>query len=251
MPKSRSNGSAAAAAAAKAATKAPPSQAVQQQRLRPVYVALDNHNFTKVLKLTTAEPACQWDLTKALRIIALDRSGRKREALGLLRDVLGHGCYEELEDRLIQMDVGLPQVSTSAGGSAGVGGVGAAANTSSGGGKSSKGGKKGKGKKGGSAAPSSSSSAAAGAKSDNMHAVDYVDLLDEPPWKRRMLRQKKKAESSLKDGIDTNEANIIVDDVSAHDCLSFRSSTFVSLLPLLPCEMIPVHIGRCYLCPLC
>ena len=44
---------------------------------------------------------------------------------------------------------------------------------------------------------------------------------------------------------------IIVDDVSAHDCLSFRSSTFVSLLPLLPCEMIPVHIGRCYLCPLC
>ena len=246
MPKSRSNGS--AAAAAKAATQAPPSQAVQQQRLRPVYVALDNHNFTKVLKLTTAEPACQWDLTKALRIIALDRSGRKREALGLLRDVLGHGCYEELEDCLIQMDVGLPQVPTSAGGSAGVGGAGAGAKSSVGG-KSSKGGKKGRGKKGGT---SSSSAAAAGAKSDNMHAVDYVDLLDVPPWKRRMLRQKKKAEYSLKDGIgiDTNEANIIVDDVSAHDFLSFRSSTFVSLLPLLPCEMIPVHTGRCYLCPL-
>lgn len=252
MPKSRSN--AGSAAAAKAATQAPPSQAVQQQRLRPVYVALDNHNFTKVLKLTTAEPACYWDLTKALRIIALDRSGRKREALGLLRDVLGHGCYDELEDRLIQMDVGLPQVSTSAGGSAGAGGAGAGAKTSSGGGKSSKGGKKGKGKKGGGAAPSSSSSSGSGSKSDttgnNMHAVDYVDLLDVPPWKRRMHRQKNKAESSsLKDG--NNEANIIVDDVSAHDCLSFRSSTFVSLLPLLPCEMIPVHIRRCYLCPLC
>ena len=252
MPKSRSN--AGSAATAKAATQAPPSQAVQQQRLRPVYVALDNHNFSKVLKLTTAEPACHWDLTKALRIIALDRSGRKREALGLLRDVLGHGCYDELEDGLIQMDIGLPQVSTSAGGSAGAGGAGAGVNTSSGGGKSSKGGKKGKGKKGGCAAPSSSSSAA-GAKSDttgnNMHAVDYVDLLDVPPWKRRMLRQKKKAESSLKDGIGNNEANIIVDDVSVHDCLSFRSSTSVSLLPLLPCEIMPVHIRHYYLCPLC
>ena len=161
MPKSRSN--VGSAAAAKAATQAPPSQAVQQQRLRPVYVALDNHNFTKVLKLTTAEPACHWDLTKALRIIALDRSGRKREALGLLRDVLGHGCCDELEDRLIQMDVGLPQASKSAGCSAGAGGAGAGANTSPGGGKSSKGGKKGKGKKGGCAAtaPSPSSSAAA------------------------------------------------------------------------------------------
>ena len=222
MPKSRSNGSAAAAAAKAATQQAPPSQAVQQQRLRPVYVALDNHNFTKVLKLTTAEPACHWDLTKALRIIALDRSGRKREALGLLRDVLGHGCYDELEDRLIQMDVGLPQVSKSAGCSAGAGGTGAGANTSSRGGKSSKGGKKGKGKKGGSAAAApSSSSLAAEAKSDttgdNMQAVDYVDLLDVPPWKRRMLRQKKKVESSLKDS--NNEANIIVDDVSVHDCL--------------------------------
>lgn len=215
MPKSRSNAGSAAAAAKTAQAAAPP-QAVQQQRLRPVYVALDNHNFTKVLKLTTAEPACHWDLTKALRIIALDRSGRKRDALGLLRDVLGHDCYDELEDRLTQMDVGLPQAPMSMGGGAGAGSAGSGAYTSSGGGKPSKGGKKGKGKKGGSAAhSSSSSSSAAGAKLEttaNAHVVDYVDLLDFPPWKRRMIRQKKKAESSLKEGSD--EANIIVDEVS-------------------------------------
>ena len=118
-PKAAGGGTAAAAKAAARQQQAPPPQAVQQQRLRPVYVALDNHNFTKVLKLTTAEPICHWDLTKALRVIALDRSGRKREALGLLRDVLGHGCYDELEDRILQMDVGLPPListSTSVGG---------------------------------------------------------------------------------------------------------------------------------------
>mmetsp|Transcript_10398 Transcript_10398/g.29232 ORF Transcript_10398/g.29232 Transcript_10398/m.29232 type:complete len:1193 (+) Transcript_10398:2-3580(+) len=123
------------------------------------------------------------------------------------------------------MDVGLQPTSTSAGGSgsgdssAGGGGAGAGANASSsstGGGKS-KGGKKGKGKKGGSAA-SSSSSATGGTKSSSeanaaahAHAVDYVDLLDVPPWKRRMTRQKEKAESSLKD--ESNKPNIIVDDV--------------------------------------
>ena len=231
MPKSRSNGSAAAAAAKAATQQAPPSQAVQQQRLRPVYVALDNHNFTKVLKLTTAEPACHWDLTKALRIIALDRSGRKRDALGLLRDVLGHDCYDELEDRLTQMDVGLPQAPMSMGGGAGAGSAGSGAYTSSGGGKPSKGGKKGKGKKGGSAAhssSSSSSSSSAGAKLEttaNAHVVDYVDLLDFPPWKRRMIRQKKKAESSLKEGSD--EANIIVDEVSVFFSWFGASSTFL------------------------
>ena len=126
-PKAAGGGTAAAAKAAARQQQAPPPQAVQQQRLRPVYVALDNHNFTKVLKLTTAEPVCHWDLTKALRVIALDRSGRKREALGLLRDVLGHGCYDELEDRILQMDVGLPpstSTSTSVGGT-GAGGGGA------------------------------------------------------------------------------------------------------------------------------
>jgi hypothetical protein len=213
MPKSRNTGG----AGGPAAVQAPP-QAVQQQRLRPVYIALDNHNFTKALKLTTAEPACHWDLTRALRIIALDRSGRKREALGLLRDVLGHDCYDELEDRLMQMDVGLPQAPTSAGG-ARAGGAGAGSSASSGGGKS-KAGKKSKGKKGGNVTPSYSSSSlpsssSAGTESNAAHprVVDYVDLLDVPPWKRRMLRQKKKkSESSLKNG--SNEANVIVDDVS-------------------------------------
>ena len=230
MPKPKAAGGGKAAAAAKAAAQqqAPPPQVVQQQRLRPVYVALDNHNFTKVLKLTTAEPICHWDLTKALRVIALDRSGRKREALGLLRDVLGHGCYDELEDRILQMDVGLPpstSTSTSVGGSGAGGGGGAGA-----GGKS-KGGKKGKSKKGGSAA-SSSSATGGGTKSSlvgsetnaaaaHAHAVDYVDLLDIPPWKRRMTRQKDKAESSLKDENENDKANIIIDDVSCTLCVSF------------------------------
>lgn len=236
-PKAAGGGTAAAAKAAARQQQAPPPQAVQQQRLRPVYVALDNHNFTKVLKLTTAEPICHWDLTKALRVIALDRSGRKREALGLLRDVLGHGCYDELEDRILQMDVGLPP-STSTSTSTSVGGTGAGGGGGAGAGGKSKGGKKGKSKKGGSAASSSSSATGGGTKSilrsetnaaaAHAHAVDYVDLLDVPPWKRRMTRQKDKAESSLKD--ENNKANIIVDDVSCTLCI-------VSLLCFGPASM--------------
>ena len=234
-PKAAGGGTAAAAKAAARQQQAPPPQAVQQQRLRPVYVALDNHNFTKVLKLTTAEPICHWDLTKALRVIALDRSGRKREALGLLRDVLGHGCYDELEDRILQMDVGLPPLIST---STSVGGTGAGGGGGAGVGGKSKGGKKGKSKKGGSAASSSSSATGGGTKSilgsetnaaaAHAHAVDYVDLLDVPPWKRRMTRQKDKAESSLKD--ENNKANIIVDDVSCTLCI-------VSLLCFGPASM--------------
>ena len=51
--------------------------------------------------------------------------------------------------------------------------------------------------------------------------MDYVDLLDVPPWKRRMTRQKDKAESSLKDENENDKANIIIDDVSCTLCVSF------------------------------
>lgn len=164
-------------------------------RLRPVYSALDNHNYTKALKLTAVEPSCHWDLTKALRIIALDRSGRKREALGLLRDVLGHDCYDELEDRIVQTDIGMPIVAEPPSGGSGGGGGG-----------KSKGGKKGKGKKSHHAAQSASSPKAA---TTDPAPLDYVDLLDVPPWKRRMQRGGR----TLSDGEKKPKANVFTDDV--------------------------------------
>lgn len=179
------------------AAAATPPQAVQQTRLRPVYSALDSHNFTKALKLTTIEPSCHWPLTKALRIIALDRSGRKREALGLLRDVLGHECYHELEDRILQMDVGLPVVAEPASSASAAGG---------GGGGKPKGGKKGKGKKSQATAPSKPGNSSAATSPPE--PIDYVDLLDAPPWKRRMQRRQKASVDGRKDN-----ANVLTDDV--------------------------------------
>ena len=56
--------------------------------LHPIYQALDAHNYTKALKLSAVAPQNEWDIVRALRVHALGRSGKKREALVLLWEVI-------------------------------------------------------------------------------------------------------------------------------------------------------------------
>ena len=190
----------------------PPAQEVQQARLRPVYNALDQKNYSKVLKLTNIEaknePICQWDLTKALRVVALDRSGRKRDALVQLQVVIGSGgCWYELNDHILQMDAGLPgSTSTSALTSASVldPTVGFSAAASAPNSKSK--GKKGKGKGKKAHPPSNPPNDLRSAQVSDLSQIDLVDLLDEPTWKRYM---KVMGEAQK----NVPEKEIIVDDV--------------------------------------
>ena len=190
----------------------PPAQEVQQARLRPVYNALDQKNYSKVLKLTNIEaknePICQWDLTKALRVVALDRSGRKRDALVQLQVVIGSGgCWYELNDHILQMDAGLPgSTSTSALTLASVldPTVGFSAAASAPNSKSK--GKKGKGKGKKAHPPSNPPNDLRSAQVSDLSQIDLVDLLDEPTWKRYM---KVMGEAQK----NVPEKEIIVDDV--------------------------------------
>ena len=97
------------------------------------------------------------------------------------------------------MDVGLPVVAESASPSS------SSATATGGGGGKSRGGKKSKGKK---------SHAAPPPKPDTSNAapspapIDYIDLIDVLPWKRRMQRRQK----ALADGTK-HKANVFTDDV--------------------------------------
>ena len=68
----------------------PPNEQSSARVLRPIYQALDMRNYGKALKLTSAAPQNEWDIVRALRVHALERSGKKREALVLLWEVIVH-----------------------------------------------------------------------------------------------------------------------------------------------------------------
>ena len=68
---------------------APPNEQVSSRTLHPIYQAVDARNYTKALKLTApSQTHSEWDIVKALRVHALERSGKKRDALVLLWEVL-------------------------------------------------------------------------------------------------------------------------------------------------------------------
>ena len=74
----------------------PSTEQQSSQKLHPIYQALDAHNYTKALKLTSSssydhhndDVTNQWDIVRALRVHALERCGKTREALVLLWEIL-------------------------------------------------------------------------------------------------------------------------------------------------------------------
>ncbi len=66
----------------------PPNEQTSARVLHPIYQALDTHNYSKALKLTSAAPQNEWDIVRALRVHALGRSGKRHEALVLLWEVV-------------------------------------------------------------------------------------------------------------------------------------------------------------------
>eukprot|EP00956_Cyclotella_meneghiniana_P013497 scaffold19553_cov64-Cyclotella_meneghiniana.AAC.6 len=71
----------------------PPNPQSSSKALHPIYQALDTRNYVKAIKLTSPNlDHGSWDIVKALRIHAYDRSGKKREALCLLWELLTSSC---------------------------------------------------------------------------------------------------------------------------------------------------------------
>ena len=70
---------------------------LSSRTLHPIYQAIDAQNYSKVLKLTSSSSSSsQWDIVRALRAHALQRSGKKREALLLVWEILvSHVVFEE------------------------------------------------------------------------------------------------------------------------------------------------------------
>ena len=105
----------------------PGSLRISSKALYPIYSALDSRNYTKALKLTasSAGEAASWDIVRALRVHALERSGKRREALLLLWDLLagttssaddadhGRDVWWELADRIEVMSNATDQVDGS------------------------------------------------------------------------------------------------------------------------------------------
>ena len=79
----------------------PPNDQVSSQKLHPIYQALDTHNYTKALKLTspTSPSQVDWDIIRALRIHALERSGKVKESLILLWELLVSNVVLPIDDK--------------------------------------------------------------------------------------------------------------------------------------------------------
>lgn len=78
----------------------PSNPQLSSKHLHPIYTALDSRNYAKVLKLTSSSSGehADWDIVRALRAHALERSGKRWEAAVLLWDVLagGSSCNNSL-----------------------------------------------------------------------------------------------------------------------------------------------------------
>jgi len=85
----------------------PPSEQVSSKRLHPIYQALDTHNYTKALKLTspTSSSSTDWDIIRALRIHALERSGKVKESLVLLWELLVGNVVLRTDDKRDVKDI--------------------------------------------------------------------------------------------------------------------------------------------------
>ena len=78
---------------------APPNEQVSSRTLHPIYQAVDTRNYTKALKLTApSQPHSEWDIVKALRVHALERSGKKRDALVLVWELLTSSVADAADD---------------------------------------------------------------------------------------------------------------------------------------------------------
>ena len=69
---------------------------MSSNKLHPIYVALDNHNFTKAVKLCLAQPPSN-TLAQALLAHAYARSGQRYKALLTLESILGREGFPELK----------------------------------------------------------------------------------------------------------------------------------------------------------
>ena len=85
----------------------PPNDQVSSQKLHPIYGALDTHNYSKALKLTspTSPSQVDWDIIRALRIHALERSGKVKESLILLWELLVSNVVLPTDDKRDVKDV--------------------------------------------------------------------------------------------------------------------------------------------------
>ena len=84
----------------------PPSEQVSSKTLHPIYQALDTHNYTKALKLTApSSNTVDWDIIRALRIHALERSGKVKESLILLWELLVGNVVLPTDDKRDVKDI--------------------------------------------------------------------------------------------------------------------------------------------------
>jgi len=158
-----------------------------ENKLRPIYQAIDTHQYSKALKLTLAAPQNAWPITIALRCHCLERGGpsRYREACIELRSlvsVFGEDGWEELEERiwLLSLDSNASPDANSAGGT-GMISSDVSFPSSTSGGAGGGGGKKGKGK--GKKSKSSSANvpaapAPAAVVPSSQNYLDAIDVLD-------------------------------------------------------------------------
>jgi hypothetical protein len=183
-----------------------------ENKLRPIYQAIDGHQYSKALKATLGKPQNTWPITIALRSHCLERCGpsRYREACIELRNLLGifgNDKWEELDERiwLLSLDsntlldihnatTASVSASTSANGTHNVTDAVAGNNISSS--SNTNGGKKGKGKKAGkgkktksNTAPLSTTASSSSASEMTLAAtqhesLDIIHVLDMPIYER-------------------------------------------------------------------
>jgi len=188
-------------------------QQLQQKLLRPIYNALDLHQFNKAYKLTQPKPQCDWPMTIALRAHASERCGgtvRVLESLVAIRDLLtvlsksssggdgGGSVWGELDERIWLTKVSnktlLEEEAATLAASAASPNNNSNGNSGSsgggGGGGKGKRGKKNKNKKDVKLTPPPQSPAAAGAGVGDGELetdLDLVDVLDLTRQKRREI----------------------------------------------------------------
>jgi hypothetical protein len=148
---------------------------MSSNKLHPIYVALDNHNFTKAVKLCLAQPPSN-TLAQALLAHAYARSGQRYKALLTLESILGREGFPELKLEIkYSLELRLEQQQQGDASAHAPTPAGSAASSSAG---SKKGGKKGK-KKVNAATPTPPTPISPTA--NDLKDWDLVDQLDTPP----------------------------------------------------------------------
>ena len=172
-----------------------------QRALRPIYQAIDLHQYSKALKLTLIKPQNTWPIIIALRCHCLERCGpvRYREACIELRALLGvlGNDWAELDEKiwLLSLDSNASDANSSAGNGNATANANANANANAGKSNASgAGGKKTKGKKNSKAATTaaatkSATASASASTNSNNNQLDAVDVLDLSTHQRQIMIQ--------------------------------------------------------------